>query len=241
MAVTGALDISQPKPFDPGTRYCGKDWSENSLTMVGLVRLRNIAQLLLDVASQQIPGDYAELGVWRGGTCIFAKAVLDELGEKRGVHLFDAFDVAIPHYDLEVRRKLVTSPRKILEWFELFGVRTRNVSLHRGLFNDTLPRFHKKYAGTQLKLSVLRIDGNWYDSHQDALFYLYEFVPVGGYVIFDDVMFMPTAREAWDDFKDGHGLTEELVPIDSAGAYIVKTREVKVNFSLMMPARDANL
>ena len=169
----------------------------------------------------------------RQGTCIFAKAVLDELGEKRGVHLFDAFDVAIPHYDLEaarailksirpilkskrhtseypeptfparnnpeVRRKLVTSPRKILEWFELFGVRTRNVSLHRGLFNDTLPRFHKKYAGTQLKLSVLRIDGNWYDSHQDALFYLYEFVPVGGYVIFDDVMFMPTAREAWDE------------------------------------------
>ena len=48
--------------------YCGQDWPKAGYTMVGLARLGNIAKLVLDVVSNQIPGDFAELGVWRGGS-----------------------------------------------------------------------------------------------------------------------------------------------------------------------------
>lgn len=65
--------------------------------MVGLVRLRNVADILWQVMANAIPGDFAELGVWRGGTCIFAKSILDVMGETRLVHVFDAFGT-IPDY-----------------------------------------------------------------------------------------------------------------------------------------------
>lgn len=41
---------------------------------------------------------------------------------------------------------------------------------------------------------MLRIDGNFYDSYQDALYYLYPLVPVGGWVIFDDISALPFAK-----------------------------------------------
>jgi hypothetical protein len=34
-----------------------------------------------------IPGDFLEAGVWRGGSCIFARAVLDVYKSKRLVRL----------------------------------------------------------------------------------------------------------------------------------------------------------
>ena len=40
-----------------------------------------MAELLLNVVSSGIPGDYVELGVWRGGIGIFARAIFDELSE----------------------------------------------------------------------------------------------------------------------------------------------------------------
>ena len=61
--------------------------------MVGMLRMQNVAQLVLKVVQHAIPGGFVEAGVWRGGTCIFAKALFNLLGEVgREVHLFDAFE-----------------------------------------------------------------------------------------------------------------------------------------------------
>jgi hypothetical protein len=38
-----------------------------------------------------------------------------------------------------------------------------------------------------MTLAVLRTDGNYYDSYQDALYHLYPRVSVGGCIIFDDI------------------------------------------------------
>ena len=44
-----------------------------------------------------------------------------------------------------------------------------NVQFFKGLFKHTLPEFYQNYSTTNLSMSILRIDGNYYDSHQDAL------------------------------------------------------------------------
>lgn len=84
-------------PFDLSVRFCGGDWPTRGQTMVGIVRLRNVADVLYQVIANDIPGDFAELGVWRGGICIFAKSILDAMNENRLVHVFDAFE-AIASY-----------------------------------------------------------------------------------------------------------------------------------------------
>lgn len=79
------------------------------------------------------------------------------------------------------------------------------------------------------------------DSYQDALYYLFEMVPVGGYVIFDDIYTHPPVQQAWDDFKADQGVKAELVGIDKDAAYFKKTADVKLNMGKMKPPRDANL
>jgi len=55
--------------------------------MVGHVRLMNVRAALTEVISRGVPGDFAELGVWRGGTCIFAKGIFEAHREHdRNVH-----------------------------------------------------------------------------------------------------------------------------------------------------------
>jgi hypothetical protein len=59
--------------------------------MVGNLRIRNIKELLLDVIASDVKGDFAEFGVWRGGSCIFAAGLFEVMGVKdRQVHVFDA-------------------------------------------------------------------------------------------------------------------------------------------------------
>jgi len=54
-------------------RFRGNDWpGQTGHTMVGNLRIRNIKETLLDVITSSVEGDFAEFGVWRGGSCIYA-------------------------------------------------------------------------------------------------------------------------------------------------------------------------
>jgi O-methyltransferase len=67
---------------------------------------------------------------------------------------------------------------------------------------------------------VLRLDGDMYESTIVPLEALYDKVPVGGYVIVDDYFAVPTgAGRATDAFRSEHGVEDELIRIDWAGAY----------------------
>ena len=55
-------------------------------------------------------------------------------------------------------------------------------------------RCARRYPVAENPIAVLRIDGNFYDSYQDAMYYLYEYVPVGGFVIFDDYFTHPPVQ-----------------------------------------------
>jgi O-methyltransferase len=93
MAVTGSLTdeagrcngvackLDQVLPYNATMRKGGDDWPPLGHTMVGHDRLHNIRDLIKAVVRNNVPGDFAELGVWRGGSCIYAKAVLDVMRE----------------------------------------------------------------------------------------------------------------------------------------------------------------
>ena len=218
-------------PFDPLTRFCGNDWPTAGQTMVGLVRLRNVADVLWQVIVHAIPGDFAELGVWKGGSCIFAKAILDMMKEKRSVHVFDAFD-ALPSYG-DVANFIAVPEEAVRFGFQLYNVFDSKIIFYKGLFKDTLPGFYTNHTHDKMQLAVLRVDGNFYDSYQDTLYYLYGFVSVGGFVIFDDVYSHPPAMQAWKEFKEDHALPEDLIRIDMHSGYFQKTRSVSIDFTKM--------
>jgi len=215
----------------------GDDWPPFGHTMVGHKRMRNVKMALKTVFENNIPGDFVELGVWRGGVCIYAKAMIDIFDQNnREVHVFDAF-AKLPGYN-RAGNFLMNSAEDVKHNFAKDGVMDERVVFHVGLFKDTLPDFSKKEPPRPI--AVLRVDGNFYDSYQDAMYYLYERVPVGGIVIFDDVMSHGAVMQFWKDFKREQDVQEELIRIDRHSAWFKKENVTHLNWDKFHPPKDAN-
>mmetsp|Transcript_7093 Transcript_7093/g.43876 ORF Transcript_7093/g.43876 Transcript_7093/m.43876 type:complete len:336 (-) Transcript_7093:5493-6500(-) len=233
-----ACDLRAVLPYSSAMRFFGNDWPPLGHTMVGHVRLRNIRHTLEACIADSVEGDFAELGVWRGGASIYAKAVLATHGvQNRRVFVMDAFESL--HQYGNHKTFLQTSESQVKHNFFKYGLLDSGVTFIRGLFKDSLPHFKDRYPET--RIAVLRIDSNFYDSYQDALYYLYELVPTGGFVIFDDVMSHAAVMRCWQDFKKEQGLPEELEQIDDHSAFFRKTKQIRVNFSYFRQPQDANL
>src|SRR4051812_20961362 len=69
MDVSHNEDGTQPVVVPPWT-----------LTMVGSRRLDNVESCIRSVLEEDVPGDFIETGVWKGGTKIFMRGVLGAYG-----------------------------------------------------------------------------------------------------------------------------------------------------------------
>ena len=212
--------------FLPELRDEGLDWPSTALTMIGRRRLRNLRELIEQALGEGVPGDVLEAGVWRGGACILARAVLDVRGGlERRVFVADSF-AGLPapspehpadrgaRYHLE--RSLSVSQDEVRASFERFGLLSDRVVFVPGWFRDSLPTLDVD------ALAVLRLDGDMYGSTMDPLVHLYDRVSPGGFVIVDDYQLLPCCRQAVTDFFDDRGLAPELHPIDRVGVWFRK-------------------
>ena len=161
-----------------------------------------------------------------GGGCIYAKAIIDLLSPSRprDVHLFDIFAPMRQYGGTEHTNFLAVREETVRRNFRKFDVLDERVHFHKGLFKHSIPGFSR---ASKDPIAVLRIDGNFYDSYQDAMYYLYERVPVGGYIIWDDILTHKKVKRFWADFKREQGLPEEMVRIDSDASYFRKTKDIK--------------
>jgi hypothetical protein len=218
------LRLMQSRPFDPVARSEGKDWPPTAYTMAGLKRLDNVQWCVEDVLARNIPGDFIETGVWRGGITIFMRAILKAHGvTDRTVWVADSFAGLPPpdpvHYpadaglDLCKCQELAIPLEEVQANFARFDLLDDQVRFLKGWFRDTLPR-----APIQ-RLAVLRLDGDLYESTMDALTGLYSKLSPGGYVIVDDYGCFEACRKAVHDFRAAQGITAPIVPIDWTGVY----------------------
>lgn len=207
----------------------GRVWPSAAHTMIGLKRLDNIQSCVESVLADGVPGDLIETGVWRGGATIFMRAVLKAYGvQDRNVWVADSFE-GLPPPDAEkypqdagdrhhTARELAISLEQVKSNFERYGLLDGQVRFLKGWFRDTLP------TAPIEKLAVARLDGDMYESTMDALVNLYPKLSVGGYLIVDDYGAVPACRQAVHDYREAHGISEELVDIDWTGVYWRRAR-----------------
>mmetsp|Transcript_42114 Transcript_42114/g.101410 ORF Transcript_42114/g.101410 Transcript_42114/m.101410 type:complete len:250 (-) Transcript_42114:620-1369(-) len=239
VAGGGAVATILMKPYQ---RACGDDWPPFAFTMVGMHRLVSVAQMVAQVVAEGVPGGFAELGVWRGGTCILAAKAFGMLtparAQPRQIHVFDAFE-KLPGYK-GASKHLANSAESVRQNFAQFGCLTEHVHFEVGRFQQTTKAWRAQHDLATTSISILRLDCNFYDSHSDAMYNLYDYVPVGGFVIFDDVMSEPAVMRFWLDFKNDQKLPETLTQIDGNSAYFRKVKAVQVDLSLAHPPEDVN-
>lgn len=217
------LELVKHKQFNPKLRETGKDWPATAETMIGLSRLDNIQQCMTDILSKNTPGDFIETGVWRGGATIFMRGVLKAYNiTDRSVWVADSFR-GLPKpsdnshkQDIENNlwtfQQLNVSSQEVKGNFSKYGLLDSQVKFLEGWFKDTLPNAPIK------QLSLLRLDGDMYESTMDALRALYPKLSKGGYVIVDDYC-LPACREAIKDFREEFKITDKIIPIDWASVY----------------------
>ena len=209
--------------YDPESIDEGRGWPQRAATMIGSKHLDNVHRSVEDVIRHQIPGDLIEAGVWRGGASILMRGVLRAHGiEDRRVWVADSFDGLPPpdrdgypadQGDTFYEFRELAIPLDIVRAnFERYGLLDQQVEFLEGWFSDTLPTL----AGHQW--SVIRLDGDMYESTMDGLRALYPGLSAGGYIIIDDYALEP-CRMAVTAYRREQGIEDEMKSIDWTGVY----------------------
>ena len=208
------------EPFDQHRRDLGLEWPLFGYTMTGRKRLDSLQSCIEEILANKVPGDFAETGVWRGGSVIFMRAMLKIHGvTDRKVWAADSFEgmpAPVSSEDgLDLRHSdyLKVSLDAVKQNFARFGLLDEQVQFVAGWFADTLP------SAPIERLSLLRLDGDLYSSTMDALNGLYHKVSPGGFVIVDDYHSWESCRRAVTDFLKSKRIEADIQEIDGSAVY----------------------
>jgi O-methyltransferase len=216
------------KTADASKRLSGMDWPPDAETMIGLKRLRNLRECVRTVIEDEVLGDLIETGVWRGGACIFMRGALIAYGDQtRCVWVADSFqglpkpnankyaaDSGDDHWTLN--EYLGVPLEQVQSNFARYGLLDDRVKFLKGWFSETLP------TAPIERLSILRLDGDMYESTTDAISALYPKLSIGGFVIVDD-HHIPACRSAIHDYRAAQGITDPMIEIDDNAVYWRRT------------------
>ena len=207
-------------------------------TMTSSDRLWSLIESVRYIVREEIPGDFVECGVWRGGSVM---AMLNELRNMeamgRRVWLYDTFAGMTPPSSADVEASTGRHANELLSatpkdtgnnvWCiaDVQDV-TRNVmttgypldliTFVEGDVAETL------YESTPDTIALLRLDTDWYESTRKSLEVLYPRLAVGGVCILDDYGHWQGARKAVDEYFAALGHRPLMHPIDYSGRIFLK-------------------
>jgi O-methyltransferase len=197
-------------------------------TMTSSPKLFALILATRHVVDHRIPGAIVECGVWRGGSMqAVARTLLARDVRDRDLHLYDTFEGMPPPTEKDRRhdgrlasRILERKPKAGRYWaiaslddvragMAETGYPSERIHLHPGLVEDTIP------AQAPDRISLLRLDTDWYESTRHELEHLYDRMPSGGVLIFDDYGYWQGARRAVDEFLTRTRAALLLLPVAS--------------------------
>jgi O-methyltransferase len=198
-------------------------------TVCSRSHMLNLTECVESVLRDNIPGDLLEAGTRRGGMAMLMKEVLRRHGDlTRTVWLADAWTGHFPKPQSPndaaaaptVNRLFSNGPNRdeVIENFKQIGLWDERLEFVEGYFENTLPHIRVN------RLSVLRLDADFYSSTMDVLTHLYPKLSPGGYVIIDDYgLPICDCKKAVDEYRAKHGIAEVIKMADIQCGYWRKT------------------
>jgi hypothetical protein len=174
------------------------DWVTGS-ALSSRVTVQASYDAAVSVVENGVPGDLVECGVWAGSNAAaMARGIQFMPSFPRRVHLFDSFE-GIPEagpqddgwtHDAGTSAcSIETTKQQMTAW----GIPPDLLVYHPGWFKDTIPNCGIK------QISLLRLDGDLYESSKVCLEHLYPLVSPGGIVIIDDWI-LPGVQQALREY-----------------------------------------
>lgn len=209
-------------------------------TMTSAERLWSLINAVRYVTDEQLPGDFVECGVWRGGSIMAMARELQRLGAiDRRIWLYDTFAGMTDPTDTDVEAGTgvtaadMMSATAVGDGNNVWCVAGRaDVEANARSTGYPFDRFTFVEGDVAVTLresvpeqiSLLRLDTDWYESTRLGLEILYPRLVAGGVCILDDYGHWQGARRAVDEFFESAGPRPYMHPIDYSGRVFIKTR-----------------
>ena len=226
LELVNLSDIEQDKKFLSIYRKV-KDY-----TLVPIERCYSLYQTVNYIIKNNIEGDLVECGVWKGGSSMLMAYTLLEAGvSNRKIYLYDTFEGMTKPGEMDGQeekdqweRGKVTDTLNNMCYSPIeeakanmskTGYPMENIILVKGKVEETLP-------GTMpSKISLLRLDTDWYESTKHELIHLYPLLEKHGVLIVDDYGAWQGTRKATDEYFTSIPNTF-LGRIDYTGRIVIK-------------------
>lgn len=203
-------------------------------TMGGAKALENAFEAVSIISRNSIPGDIIECGVAKGGC---SAALIDscryfKIYDDRHFWLFDSYE-GLPETTKEdyvdgkagefIRPLPKGSCLGTLDevknlMFNNLNTPEQKISFIKGWFDKTVPETKSKIK----KISILRLDGDWYESTKIPLEAFFSKVEIGGVIIIDDYGTCYGSKKALDEFIFKNKIKCELLADGRGGAWFIK-------------------
>ena len=196
---------------------CAKESMTDPLAMVGLCEATEY------VLMAGVKGSFVECGVWRGGSSMAIALTLQEKVSLRDIYMYDTFDGMTPPSELDQRIRDGVPASDLqdeyVEWKADIEIVKNNI------ISTSYPQKYVHYIkGSVLetlliekptKISLLRLDTDWFDSTYASLVHLYPLLEPGGVLIVDDYNYFSGARIAVEKYFGENNIRMLLTRIGS--------------------------
>jgi O-methyltransferase len=185
-------------------------------SMTGHQRMYLLSQAILNVKEKKLEGDFVECGVWRGGNILFYKLLNDFYGLNKTIFAYDTFegmntpeDIDIDYTGNSAKKELLRNKKsehiRNIHCLSTINSVKKNILQHSKLenINFIIGAVEKSLLlekNLPKKISILRLDTDWYASTKIELEILYPRLVQGGVLIIDDYGHWQGARKAVDEY-----------------------------------------
>ncbi|TAF52117.1 MAG: macrocin O-methyltransferase [Sphingobacteriia bacterium] len=211
-------------------------------TMTSPARIFGLVEGVKYVIQNNIPGDFVECGVWKGGSSMAMAATLLELGvTNRKLWLFDTFEgmTAPGQEDVDQLNRDAASQLAadadhkaesvVWAYSGLAEVKANlariaypsgNIHWVQGDILQTVP------GQAPEQIALLRLDTDWYASTAHEMKHLYPRLSAQGVLIVDDYGFWKGSRQAVDEYLQAHKIHLLLNRMDETGRMAIKPNQL---------------
>jgi O-methyltransferase len=200
-------------------------------TMTSIERIGELYHSLEYIRKNDIEGDFVECGVWKGGNILGIVEYLNFYNmTDRNVWLYDTFQGMTEPEDVDIdltNQKASDILQHVLCYSSLDDVK-KNLSI------SNFPKNNIKYIIGDIcntlnveenipnKISLLRLDTDWYKSTKKELEILYPLLINNGVLIVDDYGHWRGSKMAVDEYFELKKINPQIKFIDYTGIKIIK-------------------
>jgi len=195
-------------------------------TMTDKKRVNGLINSIEYILENNIPGDFVECGVWRGGNIMVMILLLQKYGKTRKIWLYDTFEgMSEPtpedthkgkHAQTMMEKNSFIKCIASIDYVKK-GINQLNyegeIEYVQGKVEDTIPETVPE------NIALLRLDTDWYESTAHELTHLYPLLKKEGIMIVDDYNFWDGSTKAVNEYLSPE---QPLTRLSTCGVLTIK-------------------